>query len=445
MSLDPATFATLINTLGPAGALTQLQASELEQQKQLQQATTQATQDASEAGQQYQQAAAAPVPHPSPLDQFLPSLLGGIASVVSRDPSFRQHAQEQIANQRKDLVQQRVDNLSALKDSWDKKAQMAESAGDLEQTIKARQTSERLTRTMDQLLHGQEGQNALAVQSLRNQGDLAVEKERTRGALAVQNAKPTALTTGLPDGTDENSFVMLQDRPDGTKTPYVDVSQVKGQKLHDTLAAYAKKSGLPLVDTKGQDALTLIGTTRQNIADITSRIIPHLPTGGGFKRAAQGGVKKVEAALQTPGEGSLLAAYPATRTAAISTIQTLASLGKGLRINQAEIQAAQNFDYPKVTDSQETARNKFAILGMMIDHMENTILGKPPSQAEVASVMRAYRNIQSGKPVSLPNNSASQTPARADGKVYVVRKSDGRTGWISPDDPDLKSGLFQRQ
>src|SRR5262249_5819362 len=93
-----------------------------------------------------------------------------------------------------------------------------------------------------------------------------------------------------------------------------------------------------------------------------------------------------------------LSGYPAIRTGAIQTIQALASLGKGLRINQAEINAAMNFDYPRVNDTQATALEKFRILGMMMDHLEKAALGMPPTRDESMAVVRAVNKLNYGTP-----------------------------------------------
>src|SRR6185295_6059184 len=182
-ALDPATFATLQSTLGPAGALNLAQAQELEQQKQLQSATSQATTEANQAQTAYQGAAAAPIPEPDALSQFLPALMGGIASVVSRDPAYREHAENEINQRRKNLVQARLDNLGSLKDAWDKKAAAASRANDLEQEITSRQKSEQLSRAMQQMLVGQQGENAIQLEKLRQKGDIETEKLRGKNAL----------------------------------------------------------------------------------------------------------------------------------------------------------------------------------------------------------------------------------------------------------------------
>lgn len=400
-ALDPASFATLQSTLGPAGALSILQAQQLEQQKQLQQATTQATQQAQQAGQAYQQAAAAPVQEPSALDQFLPRLLGGIASVVARDPQFAQRADQDINQQRRGLLQNRLDNLAALKESWDKKAAIAEHANDLEQTISSRQKSEQISKLMDQLNETAAQKSRLEQIQETGRQQRLTEQERGKQDRLTQQEKNKGVISGGAEGASGADYIQLYNRPDGTQVPYVDLSQIKGQKLHDALKAYALQNKLPATDARGREALDLIGSVRGDISSITQDIIPLLPSGGGFKRMREGAANIAQKTLQTSGKGATLAAYPATRTAAIKTIQALASLGKGLRINQAEIKAAQEFDFPRDTDTQEVANKKFKILGMMLGHIEDAILGNPPSNAEVQKVLNAARALRAGRPATV--------------------------------------------
>jgi len=366
-----------------------------ETQKQLQQTTTAATQEAQSASQDYLQAAQQPVPEPDALAQFVPSLLGNIASVISQNPSYREQAQKDIHEKRQDLRQKRADNLLALKDMWDTKARLAANAGDREAEIKARQTSEQLSKTVETMLEAQREAHGMELENLRHRHELEQIGARGRQERETNAAKPV-VGAGLPPGQDESSYINIRETLDGGSTPYVDISQVKGQKLHDTLLAYGRANKLPVVDATGDQALKLIKDTKGNLDTITENIIPLLPAGGGLKRGTAAFDNWWKSTLQMPGKGAQLAAYPAYRTAAITTIQTLASLGKGLRINQAEIRAAQNFDYPTIYDSQETARSKFDILQTMMSHMEGAILGRPPSEQEVAKVLKAIRELKSG-------------------------------------------------
>jgi hypothetical protein len=72
-----------------AEAMAQMQAQELAAN------TQQATDAASQAAQQYQQQAQAPSPDLDPMAAFIPTLLSNIASVIGKEPSYRENTQDQ--------------------------------------------------------------------------------------------------------------------------------------------------------------------------------------------------------------------------------------------------------------------------------------------------------------------------------------------------------------
>jgi Tfp pilus assembly protein PilV len=86
-------------------------------------------QQAQQAGQTYQQAAAAPPPEQAPGAGFFDQLLGNTASVISQNPNYQKQAAERGQQSQKDLMTRRADNLMALKDQYDKQAAAAEKIG----------------------------------------------------------------------------------------------------------------------------------------------------------------------------------------------------------------------------------------------------------------------------------------------------------------------------
>jgi hypothetical protein len=72
-----------------------------------------------------------------------------------------------------------------------------------------------------------------------------------------------------------------------------------------------------------------------------------------------------------------ISSFPSFRTAAITSIQGIAALGKGLRINQAEIKTALDNDIPTATDTQEIAAGKLTNVRGMLDNVERAVLGQP--------------------------------------------------------------------
>jgi len=396
LPIDPASLASLASLQGTLSSGDILSLSEALNQRAMAEAqrrTAQATQEASQAGQAFQQAAADPVQTPDALASMLPLLTGNIASVIAQDPSFAKRGAEEVGKRREDLARTRSDNLIALKDNYDKKALLAAHLGDNETEMDMRQRSEQLSKTLEVLLANQH--EAAAKENIGLQQAGRMKQIEAQGANQVKAAAVRANATETPDLSD---FTNVRTMGDGSKVAYLDPEEMKNltPKAKQALTIAARKSGVVVPSAQHKDATDLIDTVRGDIQNVRDNYIPLLPTGSGLKRTAQGLMKQGEAFLQTPGEGSKLAAYPAIRTAAIKTIQAIASLGKGLRINQAEINAAMNFDYPRITDNQETAQNKLDILSTMLDHVERAAMGTPPTDAEVSAVLKAIRDLKSG-------------------------------------------------
>jgi hypothetical protein len=404
MTLDPAVLASLQNTLTPEmKVLSAFQADQERQARLAAQRTSQATEAAASAGQQYQTAAAAPPPQLDPLSASLPLLLGNISSIIGGDQAAPQRAQMGIAEQRRSLMQARTDNLIALKDNFDKKARAAEAAGDNEAATKARMQIETLSKTLDVLHQQEQHKQATDLEGKRQQGAKELEGLRQKGDIAAirvrgeEQRKTDAAQAAAQANIDLADYIQVRTLPDGTKVPLADITGIPDKKRQGAVDAAARQSGVKVLSKAGAESLPLLDSVRSDMQYITENTIPLLPSGKVLNRMKGAGVNRIEAMLQTPGKGAQLAAYPATRTAAIKTIQALASLGHGLRINQAEIKAAQEFDYPRITDSQETALEKFKILNMMLDHIEGAIAGKPPTNEEVRALLKAAAALKRGE------------------------------------------------
>src|SRR5437773_637240 len=106
-------WGSLAGTLGPQAGqvLSLLQAMQTQREHELATRTAQTAQEATQAQGAYQQAAQAPLPEVSPGDQFLQTLGGNFASVLSGNPSYQQGAQADLQSQRETLQAQRLQNL----------------------------------------------------------------------------------------------------------------------------------------------------------------------------------------------------------------------------------------------------------------------------------------------------------------------------------------------
>lgn len=405
--LTPADFATLQNTLGPMGVLTQMEAERVTQAEQLAQRTRAAQEAAGQAGQAYQAAASQPPPVVAPNEELINSLFGGVASVLQQNPAAAQRAQQRTRDTRHSLLQARADNLQALRDGWKQKADFADKAGDLEESLKARAKYEQLSKTFDQL---QQTQRLSAAQQEAEAGrkhDLAMEK------LRHQNRLSEAKGEAVVGPQDILPYIDLHVGGDGQSTPIIRIADIPNVKERGAVYKAARQLGILAPNKTQSEALDLLGSVRSNISDIGDRIIPLLPEQGGATKFFGGMANQAQAATQLGEKGSALAGYPATRTAAIQTIQALASLGHGLRINQAEIKAAQNFDYPRIDDTQATAREKFRILSMMLQHIEDQVLGKPVPEAEIRAAVaaaNAFKRGGKGRQVANTQTATSADP-----------------------------------
>lgn len=407
MYLNPEFLGSLQNTLTPAGVLDQFAAEVARQQEAAAAMTESASKQAGAAGQAYQQAAQAPVPDVNPLAALARTSLGNVASVISGNKDYSERAREDVQTQRKNLVQARLDNLTALKATYERKAAALEQAGHDEEALKARLSIEKLSKTLDVLGKEQDHAAALAVADKQGANRLkeiaatGAEARRTEGVRSENETKLAQLKADLEakgqTGVNIADNADLYTMADGTQVPYVNLGGIPLPKQKQAVRDAARSAGVPALNDKEASALKMVSSVKGDMQYITDNIIPLLPSSGGMNRVAQGTMNRARATFQVGETGQMLAGYPATRTAAIKTIQALASLGTGLRINQAEIKAAQDFDYPRIDDSQGTAKYKFKILDMMLGHIEGALLGRPASEAEVQKALRAAAAIKRGQ------------------------------------------------
>jgi len=168
--VSPITGQSLMGTLSGLNPQTLSEALIEQQRSELASNVARALEEAQGAGQEYQEAAAAPPPQLEPGAEFLPALFGNIASVLAQTPEYRQRAQEGIQQQKAMLLQTRAQNLQALRDVYQQKAEAAQRLGDMETQEKARVKHEQISKLYDQILDSQ-----------RQQGALELERERQKG------------------------------------------------------------------------------------------------------------------------------------------------------------------------------------------------------------------------------------------------------------------------
>jgi len=393
--LDPAAFATLQNTMTEGALKSYMERAAAETQKQLQQTTTAATQEAQSASQDYLNAAQQPVPEPDALAQFVPSLLGNIASVISQNPSYREQAQKDIHEKRQDLRQKRADNLLALKDMWDTKARLASSAGDREAEINARLKVEQLSKIAEQMLETQREHHGMELERLRQKGDRARDASAERIA-GIRSGG------GLAVG-DENDVDLLADK--------VEAGQMKLTELpfraRIPVVRRISERGGTIFPPKVRDTINNLSAARGVLAEIKDLSAKVNKATTGMGRIKQGLESTGRAIAQSTEEDAL---FDKTRDGFLATISR-ATGERGVLTDRDAFRAKELL--PTRYDKKLVAESKIRQLAEFLDNVEQ----------------RTIRNYTTALPAD---------------KVHVKRKSDGRTGYIDANDPDLKSGLFVR-
>lgn len=185
MPIPQTSPASLSGTLNGLDAQSQADAQAQAIQELLAQHAAAAAQEAQSAGQQYQQAAQAPVPDINGLGALISQLGGNVASVLGRTPAYREQSSDSLKTQRADLLKSRADNLQALRDTWEQKAQAAKQAGDLEAEQNALTKREQLSKTLAQVLQEQHHANALEEIQARTAGQKEVNSAKPAGGGGV--------------------------------------------------------------------------------------------------------------------------------------------------------------------------------------------------------------------------------------------------------------------
>lgn len=388
--ISPAVLATLQNTLQstltPEGVLTQMDAERVRREAEMRRSVEAALGEAGAAQQAYQGAAAAPVPQVDPLEALVTRIGSSAASIVSGDKAYAERGVRSLDQMHTDLLRARMDNLTALKEGWDQKAAAARQLNNLEAEVNARAKSEQLAKTLDVMLQKQreagakersDADNAAALARVRQQGanDLALERLRQSGKESEKGATTTAVL---------DNFTTEYVDSRGSRVKYLNQNKVPAIKDRNAAVVRARGAGVPVLTQKQEDGLHLLEEAFGNIEGIAASSIGVLnpETGeyeGGFLPDAKTNwnpktARNVFAArFQTDAQ---VAAFPSYRTAAINIIQSLASLGPGLRINQAEINSALKYDIPNITDTRAVAQEKLKNLRTMLTHVEDSLLGR---------------------------------------------------------------------
>ena len=198
-----------------------------------------------------------------------------------------------------------------------------------------------------------EAQRAQTTAGLEQQR-IAIEKQRLD--LTAKNQDVTDLAPFINTTAAGRQYINLGD------------FQTPNQKKQAQDLANAK--GISYVDAKADAGLKAADAVKSTLGTIQQQIQDKLPKDA-QGRIIGGAANKLSQLFQTQPE---LAAFGAWRTAAIQTVQALAQPGMGLRINQAEINAAMNNDLPQITDTVATAQQRLKNLETMLESKESSTL-----------------------------------------------------------------------
>ena len=215
----PLAPVSLDNTLNGMDAQTLSDALAAQQAQQLAEQSAAANQAANQAGNQYQQSRRRPSPDLDPMAAFLPSLLSNIASVIGKEPSYRENTQEGLKSQRLTLLKNRADNLQSLRDVWSQKAEVAKQAGDLETTEKAHTKREQIDKALQQILDQQRHEYAMQEIAAKKPSEDAAaardardERKRAQADTRIQNSAIGALNGAIRQDPDVKQFVTIRDQ-----------------------------------------------------------------------------------------------------------------------------------------------------------------------------------------------------------------------------------------
>jgi hypothetical protein len=378
---DPSILASLHSTLTSAGLMGQLQAAQDAQQAELHKSASEAAAASTAAGAQYQQAAAAPTPQVDPLSQMLQTITGSIGSTLTKDPGYMNRAHASLTQQHNDLMTARIQNLQALKDGWDVKASAAEAAGNLEDTITARTTSEKLAKVQADLLETQREQAAHTEGRLKASDELANIAAQGRNSANVARINASARAGGgAADEVAMNAVYKQNSFTSPGGEQLLDLTPFKGKEQAAAMV-WAAQNGARAIPGPEAERLKSAKEVLLDMDNIMSAAKIILPTvkgmnwGQAWKTKTLAGVAN---SLNAAAGRGPAASFGNAQIVGIRNIQALAAgAGSGFRLNVQEVNMMKQ-NWPKANDSIEQATDKLAWEKSFLLNKENAYLGKPP-------------------------------------------------------------------
>lgn len=291
----------LVNTLSGMNVQSPADAQEQELLRALSARTQMAAQEAQGAQQQYQSLAGQAPPQLGALEAFVPTLAANIASVIARDPSYRERNQQNLGQQRQALLQSRAQNLQSLRDIYAQKAEAAQRSGDMEATEKFRLQHEKISKTWEQVMEQQKLAGQMERDAADREHDFALEAFRQRGRLNEIAAKPVAAGA---KGTPEREMAVaawakaLDDGTEKTTSiPFDTRNEVK---------AYMEANGLRITPQKVRDAMNELSSAETVVDEIANLSALVNTSGPGLGIYMQEAKNRFGAALETDSPAAMM-------------------------------------------------------------------------------------------------------------------------------------------
>lgn len=344
-----------------------------EQQQLLEQQTEQARAQAQQALSQYQGAAQAPPAQLSPLDTFLPTLVGNIASVIAQDPSYRQHGHEEVKRRQSELLKNRADTLQALQDNYAMKAKAAQEAGDTQAHEEALLAREKISKAYAQVLEAQKAENDRTAAKTKQQYDL--ERDKNKANLDLRNDKEMAKIKAAADAGMAAEAQQAAFENDTKQTAsgrqYLPLTNVKGVKPTAAARQYAAGKKIPTVSAADDDKLTRLDQARLNADDMIASLRKFLP-----KSNKDIGTMARNTQQDLTGGDPEIRNYRQYYEALIEQLVAVAGgRGSGVRINQSEINRLQKIA-PTIRTPLPIAEGWVRRVHQLIDNAEDPVLGR---------------------------------------------------------------------
>lgn len=434
--------SSLQNTLLAMAIQGLSQATSQEDQNNVHAQVQEAQRQMQQAGQQYTQAVQQPA-QAAPYN-FYDQLAGNVASVLTKNPDYQQQAHERLQNQQTLLAQNRLQNLQALKDQYDQKAQIAERLGNAEIGMQSRLKSEQIMKNMDAIIRTMHEQaatgrntatNATRVQTTTMNNQTSSQNNAATNATSRAN-NLTTNSTRLATAGLTSAGAGADDMTAGIKalvvhTPWGDVidqSKLKGVADNRAARKIAADNNIGLVSPREFGALQDMQSSIETLKHQAQQIRPYLAASGDPTSIGQQWL--TNKAKQFGGD-PVLRSWDSMWANTVRTLRAQAGSG-GLRINKSEIDRAINWDRPNWrTDSQPILDQKMQNWQIMAQNAMNPI------------VSRDWTSVKNNKVTVMdPSGKTSVVPApQVDD---LVKKGYARVLTRADVDPRLKQAAVNR-